>query len=81
MCVFVRVCVQCHVNVCERDDRRASCTVGAECQMVSVSKYYSTMCLLVVVKREGILSSDYAPASLSHTHIHIPTTLYLLLVH
>lgn len=60
-----------HVNVCERDDRRASCTVGAKCQMVSVSKYYSTMCLLVVVKREGILSSDYTPASLSHSHIHI----------
>lgn len=47
--------------------------------MVSVSKYYSTVCLLVVVKGEGILSSDYATASLRRTrqiHTH-PYTLLL----
>lgn len=75
MCVYEHCACEC---VWERDDGRASCTVGAECQMVLVSKYYSTMCVLVVVKREGILSSDYATASLSHTHIHIPTHSYAL---
>lgn len=38
--------------------------------MVSVNEYYPTMCSLVAVKREGILSSDYSTASLSHTHMH-----------
>lgn len=83
VCVYVQHACQC---VWERDDRRVCCTVGAECQMVSVNEYYPTMCSLFEVKREGILSLDYATASLtqshlvtlSHTYLH---ALTLVLVH
>lgn len=73
VCECVQRACEC---VCERDDRRVCCTVGAECQMVSVSEYYPTMCSLVAVKREGILSLDYATTSLTHTYTHIPTHSY-----
>ena len=81
LCVcVVRECVQHECECVGVRWQEGLLHCGAESQMVSVNGYYPTKCVVVAIKREGLLSSDYATVSLSHTHTYLHS-LTLLHVH